>query len=761
MTEKKRRLSFATFLLIAILTFYSIFFFMRLNNPSWMVNGDTINTFLQFSYHYSGITRGEYPLWNPLVRVGEPEMYQQASHLASPVANIPAVISAIIGVQDTLLVYSIYLFIMVVLYVVGVNLLIKYWTENPYAGLFASLIALGSSTVFFYVYHVSFVLIVHMIPWMLYSLTRYIQEYRFRYLLLFMLSFCVALYSYQFTMGLAYLIFLLVSVLLFYFRSIPAKFREMKKKAPLWHFPVLACLLIVMTLPAVFMLIEFSDKVLPISRVSSIRINDNFMLEYSTIFERLSGIFLFQPKIWISMFTGITFEQDFNALRQFAGPVALPFAVLALFSSNRLVLCFASAGVLIGLLSCNLPPANLFFHLPIFKLIRNAHFLWQFVVFTVVVIAGFGFDTLMKKDSLFLRKVFIRTLSIALLSIILLCLFGRLSLLPPFKLVSRTDIVPLSFAFIAFVVMLLIITKWPKRTIHIPFIVLTFVVTMTTLLYLGKTTLLGGSIIGDPDILALRGRIDHSLQFSFDRPDSIKTINARYRPEMQTDAGIDEFSSYATLRDNSYKTKGGNFGMSSFPALKSYYLFSSLPGNEIMLRKKFFFFEKCYISTVAKDMMAFKDNPNLLKAMVESGTCIADKVETTSIITAAGRFDLLNTLDAPASGINDSFQVKVRRYNANSIDLNVKTNNAGMLTYTDLWDEGWRVLMDGKPVALKKVFHTFKGVEIAPGEHEIKFFYVSKTLVSIIVMNLTFIFCLIGLIGYTLLKRTQEEEGIH
>lgn len=750
MLDKEKNFSLVAFL--SILAVSSIFFFAKISEPRWMVNGDTLNSFTLFSYHYSGISRGEYPIWNPLVRAGEPEMVQQALQLASPTSNIPAVISALFGEQDTLLVFSIYLFITLLLYVVGIYLLISCWTKNHYAALFASIIALGSSTAFFYVYHVSFVLILHMIPWMLYSLTRYLQEYRFRYLLLFMLSFCVALYSYQFAMGLVYLIFLLVSFLLFYFRSIPAKFREMGK-APLWHFPVSAGFLIVMTLPVVLMFIEFNDTLLPISRVSNIRINDNFMLEYSTDFARISGPFLFHPKIWISMFTGITYGQDFNALRQFVGPVALPFAVLALFSSNRLALCIASSGILIGLLSCNLPPANLFFHLPLFKLIRNAHFLWQFLVFTVVVLAGFGFETLMKKDSLFLRKVFVRSLSIALLSIILLCLLDRLSFLHSFLRLSSPDMIALSFTFTVFIVMLLINAKLPKRTIHIPFIVMTFAVIITTHLYLGKTTLLGGSIIEDPDILALRGRVDHSLQFSFDRPDSIETINARHMEEMQTSAGNDEFSSYATLRDNSYKTKGGNFGMSSFPMLKSYYLFRSLPDNEIFLRKKFLFFKKCYSSSGAKDMMALKDNPNLLKAMIERGTCIADRVENPSIIKASGQFDLLNTLNVPVSGINESFKVTVRRYNSNSINLTVTTRNAGMLTYTDLWDEGWRVLIDGQPVVVKKVFHTFKGVEVTPGEHEIKFFYVSKTLVSIIVMNLTFILCLIGLVGHTLLNR--------
>ena len=73
-----------------------------------------------------------------------------------------------------------------------------------------------------------------------------------------------------------------------------------------------------------------------------------------------------------------------------------------------------------------------------------------------------------------------------------------------------------------------------------------------------------------------------------------------------------------------------------------------------------------------------------------------------------------------------------------------------MLTYTDLWDKSWVVKVDGEYAYLIKVFHTFKGVELPPGRHEIEFLYKSKVIVAIIVMNITFVVCVLGLVLYLL-----------
>jgi uncharacterized membrane protein YfhO len=60
-----------------------------------------------------------------------------------------------------------------------------------------------------------------------------------------------------------------------------------------------------------------------------------------------------------------------------------------------------------------------------------------------------------------------------------------------------------------------------------------------------------------------------------------------------------------------------------------------------------------------------------------------------------------------------------------------------------MWDEGWRARVDGSNVPVRKVFHTFKGIDLSPGIHDIEFFYKSNVLFSIITMN-TVSFLLLG-----------------
>ena len=70
----------------------------------------------------------------------------------------------------------------------------------------------------------------------------------------------------------------------------------------------------------------------------------------------------------------------------------------------------------------------------------------------------------------------------------------------------------------------------------------------------------------------------------------------------------------------------------------------------------------------------------------------------------------------------------------------------GLFMYTDLWDNGWRVRVDGKEAPLRKVFHTFKGVELPVGIHEILFYYNNQLSFFIMLMNATFILCVLLLI---------------
>ena len=82
--------------------------------------------------------------------------------------------------------------------------------------------------------------------------------------------------------------------------------------------------------------------------------------------------------------------------------------------------------------------------------------------------------------------------------------------------------------------------------------------------------------------------------------------------------------------------------------------------------------------------------------------------------------------------------VQVIQYKANSIRLQVTTEHAGLLTYTDTWDEGWHAKVNGILVPVLRIFKILKGIELPPGTHEIEFYFRNWVLISFLIMNGTF-----------------------
>ena len=56
----------------------------------------------------------------------------------------------------------------------------------------------------------------------------------------------------------------------------------------------------------------------------------------------------------------------------------------------------------------------------------------------------------------------------------------------------------------------------------------------------------------------------------------------------------------------------------------------------------------------------------------------------------------------------------------------------------------FKVEVDEQEVPIRKVVHTFKGLELYSCTHDIKFNYLSNSLMSILVMNIGFIVCFLS-----------------
>ena len=723
-----------------ILVGYAIIFFCNVTRPHWLFVGDTLNNFGVYYYQYAGFARGEYPLWNPLVRSGQPEIIHQGMQLASPISNVVMLISVLSGMQNVVLSYAVCIFVYIVLYVIGVYLLISSWTNNRYAGVFASFLAIGSSAVFFSTFHVSFILMVHAVPWILYSLMMYFRSFQFKYCVIFALACNSLLYSYEFFMGAAYMVMLLVALALFYRREISEVVHTLKR-IPLRHISVLGIILVVMMLPNIFIFMELREKFLVFSRASEIHITEQYTLAFQNTF---GGKHFSLPVIfsgfWASLFTGV-FRNTYNSLRHYVGPLAFPFICLTLFSRKRIIWCIALSGILIVMLAGDIFPVNLLLKLPIFSLIGNTHFLLQFFLFTLILLAGFGFDILVKEKN---RKIF-NGAAIFLIVISLGVLFSRF-------ISSTYNDGALGITIFALSGSLLLINFCPPKFFMSYFLSLTLLTVLVSIGWMHRLPLVG-HISHNPVIDLVSHRSDHALQFRYERPIDIETI--KLANEETASFGYDEFSSYVTLKDNAYQTaKGREGGLSSYPLLKNYYLFLLLPGHEEMMSKKFFFFPKSYLSDDPKQMIVFRDAPHLFAAMLAKGAGIVDQLEMPDISLGPFHPESPRRLSNKAS--KNKFDIKVTEYRANSIRTTVSVKKPGLLMYTDLWDKGWRVRVDGKEAPLRKVFHTFKGVELPAGTHEVSFYYHNKLFFFIMLMNVIFIVGILWLTVYSL----QSRRGI-
>lgn len=730
-----------------LLASFSFLFYSKISRPDWIYAGDTLNVMAMQSFHYSGFARGEYPFWNPLVRAGEPNNFFQVTHcLGNPLSNLTIFALAMLRNKDMVFSYGVFVYLLIVLYALGVFLLVSSWTSNRHAGLFASILAICSSSVFFFTYHSLFIKVLYAVPWMLYSATLYFRKFRLRYLIIFGLFYCLFLYSYEFIMGLAFFVALLISCLIFYNKRL-LKNIYIFKRIPWQHFSIFFCLILVMSLPLIFIYFDSLWKFVPTLRATNIKIDDQYRVSFSPYFTKLFWFPLTHPKFFAALFTGVFFD-NIHELRHYIGPLSFPFLCVALFSLRKCIWCVLTAGVIMCLLAGNLFPANLLLMAPVLNMIRNLHFLTQFFIFSLIIISGFGYYFLMREKNILLKRIFNSA------SVLFLCAILAVFLsLSAFDAKTEYNIKMLSFSSFA-VIFLVVLANFPPKKI-MSSLALFFCFSASLFFYSNITRLpvLAGGLIANKDLVEIRNRKDHALKFLYERPGEIEKLDlASFWEEFETDIGHDEYSAVITLKDNSYK-RSMRGGLSSFPVLKNYYLFASLPGSGLILKNKFWVFKKFFISDESKQMHAFKEDPDLLKETLHRGVCLVDKADYQSNGTNLGIFNPSLIKGLPIRDNSGLFSVKVNKYMANSIELDLSVKEPGVFVYSDMWDEGWSGYLNGRRVPVIKVFHTFKGVFVPQGEHRIKFTYLNNAFIAIIFMNIIFWLCSFILLIYLVKER--------
>ncbi len=87
--------------------------------------------------------------------------------------------------------------------------------------------------------------------------------------------------------------------------------------------------------------------------------------------------------------------------------------------------------------------------------------------------------------------------------------------------------------------------------------------------------------------------------------------------------------------------------------------------------------------------------------------------------------DLSRSAAPSASGQVNTIQpsVLIQRYDLNQIDMEAKTDKAGVLILLDSYFPGWHAFVDGKETPVKSINFVFRGVSMPSGRHHITFRY--------------------------------------
>ncbi len=111
-----------------------------------------------------------------------------------------------------------------------------------------------------------------------------------------------------------------------------------------------------------------------------------------------------------------------------------------------------------------------------------------------------------------------------------------------------------------------------------------------------------------------------------------------------------------------------------------------------------------------------------------SDSLVADYIKETSFNYHK---QLLLSEEVSVESFPDSVYIKnsvqIKKYEANSLDLEVETEKPGLLWMSEIWYPAWKAYVDNKPVKVLRADYSFRAIEIPEGNHKVTFKYESKT----------------------------------
>jgi len=598
--------------------------------------------------------------------------------------------------------------------------------------------------------------LIYSVPWICYGFIRYFQSYHFKYLAIFILALVVSIYSYEVVYTLGFLFIVSIAAFIFYRNLFHF---DILRKIPKFHLYFFWGAMLVGSVPMALIVFKtFGGNYLPPGTrfdVANMTSGDELGFNLKTSFTKLNKFFFTCENCMATMFTG-AFWGNFVVSRHYIGPLVFPFLMVALYARTRAVYCIGLAILLVSMLAGNIFPMNVLYNLPLMHLIKYGAVFNLYLKLLIIILAALGFNYFFNLPNPSQKTWVVWSCVLVLIGCALLAL-GM-----PRNPIS--DVGLLMSSVISLILIFLVChynSDSFKKLAHIVLGIGLMIGVIYHYNVLKIFPILKGVSYKQSEFYNLMSRSDHLLKFSYERSDHLLVSNHAkylYGPSSLTN----EYFSFIELEENTYKAPIGSRGMAAFPILKNHIAFRSIPGSDLLMREKFFLFDKVFLSTNPEYLSDLAKKPEFMGRLIESQVGVVDSPGDPGHPAYKGPLDF-DTLtfykEAPSAKI---LGLDVKEFNANSIKLNISTNKPGLLVYTDTWDEGWHAKINGNSAPVVKVFNTFKGIEVKAGEHEIEFYFSNSVLNFLIILNIAYFVLLVFVaVDYILHRRRNAPESVN
>ena len=686
-----------------------------------MVTHDSIIWYGIFSYFADCLRQGFLPLWNPYMNCGEIFFLNiNILHLLDPTTLFLIFIGKFIGI-DTLSLYHYDLLLRYIIFICGGYLFFRHAAKYKISAFIAFISLSFSSLSVSYLKQHAFILAFYLMPLILLSILKFLEQQKTKFFFSTVFLLGIMLPSYH-SMYIISSIFVLL-MCIFLSRALPKlKFNTFFKDYKLRLGGLFIFILLTIRLGPLYL--TYTRNVIPTVR----------------IFEIPHGAYSF-PTDFFNLLAPYSFMLHFSSWYPmsesflYIGLIPLFFAVIGLcFSRHRYKLGFLFTAIIIELLMLGdgYPVYGLFTKFfPFFSIIRNMHTFGVFYIFCLIFFTCIGTDVIMdwmhaSKIKSYKMPIIFSVGFISLLSLLinnhLLSLF-----LPLIKICS------------SFTGNSILFIKGSSET----FFAIYFRSMLNVFIFI-----VGSVIIF---ILLPRQRVKVTIKYSviifFILIDLLMASQAIFKfttmPRNNTELSSSSEIIYKDYRlpellEESYPYAFGPVVRKVFTAYSARIL--RKPTHFFEMKDFYAFISNLQIPDEVRDVIMGISAPKLRlvggAVVVGSNEIVKELQEADANIMKEVVFieeDVpveYGHLKRDPANLNgkglQSGKIEISSFNPNEIVIDVDTDEDSFLYYSDGFDKGWRVFIDGKERKVYKTNIAFKSVIVDKGNHIVRFVYDPK-----------------------------------